>query len=222
MEVEPKFGRLRADDRRDAGFPMSAVLPPKRTGVTRRFWGRHWTGFQGVFPHCVGYAWVHWLEYEPVTHGEPHPIIQPKMVYHEAQKVDEWPGEGYEGTSVRAGAKVLKSLGFIDSYHWASDVSEVIRAVLDIGPVVVGTWWYSGMMRPNRQGFVRPVGIPLGGHAYLIDGANSKRGFLRIRNSWEDWGVRGRGTAKIKTRDFDRLIKRDGEVCLAIETQRDA
>jgi hypothetical protein len=32
-------------------------------------------------------------------------------LYHEAQKVDEWPGEDYEGTSLRAGFDVLRSKG---------------------------------------------------------------------------------------------------------------
>ena len=32
-------------------------------------------------------------------------------LYHEAQKVDEWPGEDYEGTSVRAGLDILRVRG---------------------------------------------------------------------------------------------------------------
>ena len=30
-------------------------------------------------------------------------------LYHEAQKIDEWPGEDYDGTSVRAGLDILAS-----------------------------------------------------------------------------------------------------------------
>jgi hypothetical protein len=32
-------------------------------------------------------------------------------LYHEAQKVDEWPGEDYDGTSVRAGLDILRTRG---------------------------------------------------------------------------------------------------------------
>jgi hypothetical protein len=32
-------------------------------------------------------------------------------LYHEAQKVDEWPGEDYDGTSVRAGLDILRHVG---------------------------------------------------------------------------------------------------------------
>jgi hypothetical protein len=32
-------------------------------------------------------------------------------LYHEAQRIDEWPGEDYDGTSVRAGMDVLRTEG---------------------------------------------------------------------------------------------------------------
>jgi hypothetical protein len=32
-------------------------------------------------------------------------------LYHEAQKIDEWPGEDYDGTSVRAGLDILRTRG---------------------------------------------------------------------------------------------------------------
>lgn len=32
-------------------------------------------------------------------------------LYHESQKIDEWPGEDYDGTSVRAGCDVLRTEG---------------------------------------------------------------------------------------------------------------
>ena len=37
-------------------------------------------------------------------------------LYHEAQKIDEWPGEDYDGTSVRAGLDILRKRG-----HCAKD-----------------------------------------------------------------------------------------------------
>jgi hypothetical protein len=38
-------------------------------------------------------------------------------LYHEAQKVDEWPGEDYDGTSVRAGLDILRTRGHCESQN---------------------------------------------------------------------------------------------------------
>lgn len=61
-----------------------------------------------------------------------------RWLYHEAQKHDEWPGEDYEGTSVRAGFERLRLVGHkmmswdepqqiegIVSYRWANTVDGV-------------------------------------------------------------------------------------------------
>jgi len=136
-------------------------------------------------------------------------------VYRDAQVVDEWPGENYNGTSVRAGAKVLADRGHIGEYRWAWDLETVVRALLDVGPVVVGTNWYSGMFEPN-QGIIDISGTVAGGHAYLLNGVNRNKGMIRLKNSWgRDWGSRGH--AYISFEDMDRLIKEDGEACLALE-----
>mgnify|MGYP006891290300 CR=1 FL=1 len=73
------------------------------------------------------------------------------FLYNEAQKIDQWPGEDYDGTSVRAGAAVLKSKGYISGYNWAWDVETVVNALLTLGPVVVGTWWTYDMFFPNEK-----------------------------------------------------------------------
>lgn len=63
-------------------------------------------------------------------------------LYHEAQKMDEWPGEDYDGTSVRAGLGVAATKGLkrlpsgdvaagdgISAYRWTIDVEEVHRTI---------------------------------------------------------------------------------------------
>ena len=103
----------------------------------------------------------------------------------------------------------------IGSYHWATNADQVVRALLEVGPVFVGTLWYAGMMK-TRNGYIRPTGRKLGGHAYELNGVNTKLDYFRVKNSWgRDWGVKGR--AKIKIDDFDKLLKDDGEACLAVE-----
>jgi len=218
MTTQSRFGRLFKRDVRDDRYSMRAMGVGKPTERTERYWNdATWVGDQGNYPRCVGFAWAHWLETGPVTHpGLDAPAVDPVRIYEEAQKVDEWPGEGYAGTSVRAGAKVLRSLGFISSYLWAHKVSEIVYALCEVGPVVVGTNWHAGMDSPKPNGRIRPTGPVLGGHAYLLSGVDRKKKRLRIRNSWGlEWGKEGR--AFITFKDFKKLLANRGEACLAVE-----
>lgn len=223
MDEQPLkgLGRRSAPDDRDKGYMMAAMIPAATVRTYRYWWPGGWWGDQGIHPHCVGFSWIHWTEDGPFTH-EPKrpnatPVMDPIWVYNEAQKVDEWPGEGYAGTSVRAGAKILRREGYITGYHWAWDADTVVRAILETGPVVVGTDWYRDMFYPDEKGRIEIGGRVLGGHAYCLDGVNTKTGWVRIKNSWgRDWGKKG--YAYIQIDDLDKLIKADGEACLATET----
>lgn len=138
----PAFGRRAALDPRDRNFPLRALLGPRSARMYRYWNDSGWWGDQGPLPQCVGYSLVHYLEDGPVSQRGQAPCIAPAIVYREAQLVDEWEGEDYDGTSVRAGAKVLKEHGFIASYHWAFTLDELVEALLETGPVVMGTNWY--------------------------------------------------------------------------------
>lgn len=214
----PGLGRRFSPDERDSAFPMSRIVQAETPTRAWRYWHQGgWWGDQGAKPQCVAYAWLHWLEDGPVTHRDtPPPVEDPTATYRAAQRIDEWPGESYDGTSVRAGAKVLKQLGYISSYLWAWDAPTVIRAVLTSGPVVMGTWWYDSMFRPDADGFVRVAGSRVGGHAWVVNGVNVERGVVRCKNSWgREWGRRGNFWLSIA--DLDRLISEQGEACIASE-----
>lgn len=191
--------------------------PTASLNITSKYWQDDaWWGNQGNTPMCVGYAWSHWISDGPVFHSGNQPIIQPSTIYYEAQKIDEWPGENYDGTSVRAGVKYLQQTGKVVSYYWAFDVNTLIKTILEIGPVVVGTNWYYGMFYPNVNGLIRVSGSLAGGHAYVINGVDTVNRLFRIKNSWgQSWGVRGH--AYISFTDMARLINERGEICLAIE-----
>lgn len=209
------LGRLPAPDSRDASYPLRAMVPTTTDRKYRYWYPNGWWGDQGRTSQCVAYSWTHWLEDGPITHKGPAPIVEPASVYNDAQVVDEWPGENYNGTSVRAGAKVLADRGLIGEYLWAWDLETVVRTILDVGPVVVGTNWYSDMFEPS-QGIIKVSGYVAGGHAYLLNGVNRNKGMIRLKNSWgRDWGSRGH--AYISFEDMDRLVKEDGEACLALE-----
>ncbi len=208
------FGRLHAPDERDARYPMRALLAPEPLR-TYRYWNRRGpVGDQGDEPSCVGWAWWHWLRCGPAW-PKNVPTPNPLDIYHEAQTLDEWPGEDYDGTSVRGGAKAIANL--VTEYRWAQTIEDVIEWVLHRGPVVMGTNWYSGMMNPSDYGDrCEPSGVVVGGHAYCITGCNIKRGIARLLNSWGP-GWAGDGAAAIDLEDLERLLREDGEACTAVE-----
>ena len=225
METEKqlmsKLGRFVKTDDRDKKFLISSRLPKKASLKTYKYWWTNgWWGNQGYTPQCVAYSWVHWLASGPITQKtsreggvSPYDVSH---LYNEAQKIDIWPGEDYDGTSVRAGAKVLQSAGYINGYSWAWDIQTAVDALLNLGPIVVGTWWYYDMFFPNAKGVITPTGSKMGGHAYLLDGVNTKTRMVRIKNSWgRDWGKTG--FAYMSFDDMDKLIKDSGEICMANE-----
>lgn len=213
------LGRVYVPDARDKNHLISTVFPKQVTSITSKYWDDNmWWGNQGNTPQCVGYAWAHWIADGPITHSGVQPPINPTTIYREAQKVDEWVGENYDGTSVRGAAKYLKNSGKISSYLWAFDVNTLINTVLNVGPVVVGTNWYNGMFYPDSTGLIRITGRLAGGHAYVINGVDTRTQRFRIKNSWgKSWGQSGH--AYISYTDMTRLIRENGEICLAIENR---
>lgn len=124
-------------------------------------------------------------------------------IYREAQTIDEWPGEAYEGTSVLAGAKVAKRRGYITEYRWCLDMNDLIIALGYHGPVVIGVDWYTGMFDTDKDGYIRPTGRIEGGHCVMLNQVRLKKNkdgsidymssYLGGVNSWgESWGVKGR------------------------------
>lgn len=204
------FGRRYKPDERDKQYQITT--PKKKSKRTYRYWyDSALFGDQGRTPHCVGFSWMHWLANAPVISW-----INPDGIYKLAQHFDEWKGTNYDGTSVRAGAKILRWLGLIEKYQWCWDVDTLIETVLEKGPVVVGTNWHQAMSIPNDEGLIEVKGRVVGGHAYLVTGVSTTKGLFRLKNSWgKKWGDEGR--ALISIEDMGKLIKAEGEVCLAVE-----
>lgn len=225
-DFKQKLGRLYIPDNRDKKYLINDILDKDDIRLKYKYWWSNgWWGNQGDKPYCVAYSWVHWLAAGPQTQlvkrslredGSP---FDTTYLYKEAQKVDSWPGENYDGTSVRAGADILKKHGFISEYRWSWDIKTTIKTLLTVGPVVVGTWWTEKMFYPNIDGIIKPCNNKMGGHAYLLDGINTEKKLIRIKNSWgKKWGKNG--FAYISFDDMEKLIKDDGEICLATEIEK--
>lgn len=211
------LGRELSIDVRDKNYLIEKKLNLKQTSLTEKYWfSDGWWGDQGKTPQCVGFAWAHFIDDGPILHLGKKPNINPTLIYREAQKIDEWHGENYNGTSVRAGVKFLQKQGKIKSYLWTTNLDTLIKTLLTQGPVVAGTIWHQSMFHPDRSGIIRANGRVVGGHAYLINGVNTKTKLFRIKNSWgRKWGQLGH--AFISFSDMSRLIQNNGEICLAIE-----
>ena len=215
------FGRQPLTDARDASYPIRSLVeaaPPPT--VTARNWNANgWWGNQENTPMCVAYSWLHWLEDGPVTHRGAAPLLAPEIIYGEARVIDDIPGENYDGTTVRAGAQVMRQRGFVSEFRWADSVEDIVNAVLSFGPVVMGTNWYQGMMNPSKTGFITPSGPVVGGHAWVINGVNLANQTVRMKNSWgRGWGAKG--FALLTFVDLARLLREDGEACLATEIKK--
>jgi C1A family cysteine protease len=215
-------------------FPMAAQVPA-RSPRTFRYWNSNrWWGDQGGTSQCVAYTMAHAVE-RPDNRTTPwrssgghqrnrlgqwvfqgqQPLIDLDAGYKWMQQNDYWPGEDYDGTSVRAGADYLRKHGLIKSYHWGYDVDTIARAVLESGPVAVGTMWTMDMFVVSSKGFITPTGSDAGGHAYLLDGVNIRHRFFRLKNSWgRNWGQQGH--ARISFADMQSLLDEHGEGCILV------
>lgn len=212
------LGRRASTDHRDRNY----LLPHRPEAAQRehRYWATKPPLDQGDTPQCVGYAGYQWLTSYPISNV---PKFTPTDLYHQAQLADEWPGENYDGTSVRGLFKALKNDGYVSEYRWASDVAAIVDHLLTVGPVVMGTIWTYGMFMADNEGFIDDVdGEVAGGHAYLLIGASRSKmsshgvGAVRIFNSWgSNWCDGGRAWLSFKALDW--LLHQDGDACAANE-----
>lgn len=209
------LGRLPAPDPRDHHYALRKVAPKTTPRAVYRHWRTGAVLDQGSTSQCVAYSWTAFLHSSPLR-TKIH--LQPEEFYRAAQKVDEWEGENYDGTSVRAGAKVLQAEGHLAQYLWASRIDEICNWVLSAngGPVVMGTDWYEGMFHPDSKGRVKLYGPAAGGHAWIIYGYNQHTQQFHCQNSWgTGWGKKGK--FRITLEDAEKLLQSYGEACTAIE-----
>lgn len=218
--------RLRLDPLRQVFFPEG--IPPGNR--------HYWSGpilDQGNTGTCVAHGWTAKVNAAPIMQKM---ALTPYDFYRRIVQVDEWADNDYEatapdsdlqsGTSVRAGAKTLVTLGYAKSYLWAESAADVRAWILaGFGGVVIGVNWYTGMMSTDGEGFLTVSGRPEGGHCVYLNGYNDKVrhngrtvAAARGQNSWgKDWGQKGRFWIDVDS--LQRLIAEDGECCALTEVR---
>lgn len=227
---DPRLDWQPRHDERSRSYGIRTILPTVEEEPKR--WSMGPVLDQGYEGACVGFGWTAELLGSPrpdpkadVTKGEAYA----KSIYREAQRIDEWPGEEYEGTSVLAGAKVVQSKGHIGMYRWAFSIEEVRDAVIAEGPVVIGVPWYEAMYHTRPSGLVEVGGPLVGGHCLTLreyhpgkrlrgeDYHSRFKGFT-WRNSWgPGYGVNGDGF--IRYEDLRDLLNEWGEACVPVQRQ---
>lgn len=222
---DPRLDRLIEFDERSRNYPVRELIRG-RTAPTR---GRSWRCDprldQGQEGACVGFAWAHELAAIPVVVRNISDQTA-RTIYHAAQRIDEWPGENYSGTSVLAGAKVCHTLGLVSEYRWAFGIADVVDTLARFGPVVLGIPWLESMYRPNAQGLLDCSSATIvGGHAILARGVllkgitGAREPVIRLRNSWgQDWGLGG--DCFVRASDLERLLHMGGEACVPVARAR--
>lgn len=210
------LGRLFLEDSRDNGYPLRALTQLRSTppAIKFKYWPPKAILDQGNVPQCVGYAWASVHQGSPLRYKVDPGV--PGSIYQKAQAVDGFPLP-HDGTTVRAAAQVCRDeYHFLQTYAWAQSIDDVIDWVLQHGPIVVGTNWYSEMFQPDTQHIVHPRGSIAGGHAYVVDGYSRSSDLFRCRNSWgTGWGRRG--LFWMQSNDLLKLWSEDGEAATSVE-----
>jgi hypothetical protein len=190
-----------SDDPRNGNYPVQALLAATGTTGKPRSYSWNMSNLvldQGQEGACVGFAWA--------AEGHAFPKRVPgisdqvaRALYKDAQRLDEWKGEDYSGTSVNAGAKAARARGWIREWRWTKDLEDLAVVVSRFGPAVLDVDWHEGMYGTAEAApgayrhAVRVSGRQVGRHAILCNGYNLARDEFSLHNSWgPGWGVKGR------------------------------
>jgi hypothetical protein len=227
---DDRLNRLVQYDERSKDFPIRQLLGSLQPQT------RSWAGYitnQMAQGSCVGHA----VTQEAASRPTPlfgDPVDAPvqvsflndlaRKVYYRAQQLDQWPGGEYDGadpvysgTSLLAGMKAGMEEGWWKEFRWAlgpgAEVAaqDVILTISHVGPVVMGSFWYSGMWKADAEGYLRATGWIEGGHAYLLTRYDALKDAVYTPNSWG-----GHGAGWITRADLVKLLGYYGEAAVAI------
>lgn len=207
------YDRVVSFDERSRQFPVRTLI--EATKPRSYTWRSPVHLDQGREGSCVGHGWAHQVGSSPKGQPALATSALALALYHEAQTMDEWPGEDYSGSSVLGGAKATLSRGYISQYRWAFGLDDALLAISRKGPAVLGINWYAGMEDPDSKGLLHASGELKGGHCVLAVGVSLSRKAVRLHNSWgTGWGIGG--DAYLPFEDLGRLLAESGECCIPV------
>ena len=146
--------------------------------------------------------------------------------------IDSTPGaypQQDTGSDVNSALKAMRDLGWVGLYQWLPNARSVAGAVSHVGPVDMGTVWFSSMMdtKPVDGHAVVVVDEHSGGenqgHSWSIVGIEAASPYPIIgKNSWgPNWGAGG--YFRMSLDDLDKLIAAQGDaVVVQVEKSFDA
>ena len=221
-----KLDRIKRFDERSRDYPIRQLVGDKQPRSYT--WRCHQTLDQGPDGACVGFGVAHELIARPAEVQGLTEKFAKEDIYWEAQKIDPWDGGSYpgarpfyEGSSILAGVKVAKKLGWIEEYRWAFGLRDLMLGVGYNGPALIGINWYQDMMRPDANNFIHATGRSYGGHCILVNAINVKKGYFTLHNSWgSSWG--DGGECYITFEDMDILLKDRGEAVFFLHRHNNA
>jgi hypothetical protein len=208
----------------DPETPRAAALYPVRAETTDRL-RRNWYQ-QGAFLDqgrtgtCVGNAFMHRRADGPVRIEGITEDDAVKLYLEASAKFYGTPDTTLQkGTSAVSACQALMERGAIDRYewvaHWNAAPDDLRYTLLELGPVCIGSNWYTSMdtpvevsghfyMRVNYSSTVR------GGHEFVVnkidlDPEDGSEPYYRLKNSW-GIGWADHGTARFRIADLEKLI----------------
>ena len=176
---------------------------------------------QGREGACTGFSLAATINFLNRRRGS-EVVVSPRMLYEMAKISDEWPGEDYDGSSLRGAIGGWKNMGACREEFWPYEPEEgggllTIDAAKDARSTTVGAYYrirpiishfhaalnevgvisvsarvHSGWFKPARKGRIKKKADVDGGHAFAIVGYDAE-GFW-VQNSWgREWGEEGLG-----------------------------
>lgn len=134
--------------------PAAAEMPT--TGV---LWATGPTLDQGAEGACCGFGATGAVMAEPSGRLQPATAATKyaRGWYKRAQRLDEWPGEQYDGTSVLATCLVGRERRLWSGFRWAKNPAELAAGIVDpqLGPAILGVAWAQELYETDRAGVMR-------------------------------------------------------------------
>ncbi len=158
---------------------------------------------QGSTPQCAAYAVAGWIEYRRWKHDGVKEQVDPGPIYEGAKRIDGIHGPG---TTLAHAIRAADSLGYLPRpMMWgAVTAAQVRRAIHQHDVVLAGFRVTDQWSSAAKDGWIRPGGEVLGGHAVLLCAYSSVPGdeWVGLQNSWGSAGYGWRGFCRLDWATF--------------------